>query len=133
MIPIFCCGESEADRKNDQAEEKIQQQLEEGLFHLSPQKMEKIIIGYEPVWAIGTGNTASPEQAQAMHHHIRQLITDQYNTDIGQQLSLLYGGSCKPHNAASLFEQPDIDGGLIGGASLKAPDFADICTTLENL
>ncbi len=102
------------------------QQLAEGLFHLSETQIQAVVIAYEPVWAIGTGLTASPEQAQEIHAFIRKALAGHYSEDLAGEISILYGGSCNPKNAAELFAQPDIDGGLIGGASLKSRDFTDI-------
>ena len=101
-------------------------QLREGLFHLSPEDFQKVVIAYEPIWAIGTGVTASPEQAQEMHHKIRGLIAKKYGEQSADATTILYGGSVKPSNAQSLFSQPDVDGGLVGGASLDAKSFIDI-------
>lgn len=126
ISPIFCCGEPLETRENDQQNELIEKQLKESLFHLKKEELNKLIIAYEPVWAIGTGKTATPEQAQEMHHFIRQLIARNYGNKVAEDLVLLYGGSCKPDNAKDLFTKPDIDGGLIGGASLKPKDFIDI-------
>ena len=126
ISPIFCCGEPLETRENDQQNELIEKQLKESLFHLKKEELNKLIIAYEPVWAIGTGKTATPEQAQEMHHFIRQLIARNYDDKVAEDLVLLYGGSCKPDNAKDLFTKPDIDGGLIGGASLKPKDFIDI-------
>jgi triosephosphate isomerase len=127
LFPIFCCGESLEQRENDQYFSVVESQLENTVFKLSAEDFGRIIIAYEPVWAIGTGKTATPEQAQEMHRFIRQKIQDQYTGEGANNTSILYGGSCKPSNAAELFSQPDIDGGLIGGASLKANDFIAIC------
>ena len=127
LLAIFCIGETLAQRNQQIHFQHIRQQLQEGLFHLSGESFSsKIIIAYEPVWAIGTGLTATPEQAQEVHAFIRQEIATQYGTEIAQNTSILYGGSCNAQNAASLFTQADIDGGLIGGASLKSRDFVDI-------
>jgi triosephosphate isomerase len=126
MIPIFCCGESLAERENNLFFKLVESQISNGLFHLSKEDIVKVIIAYEPVWAIGTGLTASPNQAQEMHHFIRSLITQKFDSITANNISILYGGSCKPSNAKDLFSQPDIDGGLIGGASLIAADFAEI-------
>ena len=104
----------------------IKAQLEEGIFHLSAEEFSKAIIAYEPVWAIGTGVTATSEQAQEIHAFIRKEIAAKYDTATAENTTILYGGSCNPKNAAELFAQPDIDGGLIGGASLKSRDFTDI-------
>ena len=101
-------------------------QLKEGIFHLTVAQMKNVVIAYEPVWAIGTGRTASPEQAQEMHKFIREQLVEQYNAALADDTTILYGGSCKPSNAAELFSNPDVDGGLIGGASLKAEDFIQI-------
>ena len=127
LFPIFCCGESLEQRENDQYFSVVQAQLENTVFKLSAEDFSRVIIAYEPVWAIGTGKTATPEQAQEMHRFIRQKIREQYTEEGANNTSILYGGSCKPSNAAELFSQPDIDGGLIGGASLKANDFIAIC------
>lgn len=127
---IFCCGENLSEREAEQHTAVVNQQLREGLFELNPEQWQQIIIAYEPVWAIGTGKTATPQQAQAMHNHIRQLIAAQYGNDLAQQTPILYGGSCNAANADELFSCPDIDGGLIGGASLKAKDFTAIIQAL---
>ena len=104
----------------------IKQQVVEGLFHLDVADMENVVIAYEPVWAIGTGKTATPAQAEEVHKFIRTLVAEKYGEDLAAQLRILYGGSCNAKNAADLFAQPNIDGGLIGGASLKAEDFISI-------
>jgi len=104
----------------------VKRQVEKGLFHLDAEQIKDIIIAYEPVWAIGTGKTATPEQAQEIHAHIRSLLAGKYGKEVADEISILYGGSCKPSNAKELFACPDIDGGLIGGASLKADDFVAI-------
>jgi len=126
LIPIFCCGEPLSIREAGTHVEYVKKQLEEGLFHLKTKPFEKIIIAYEPIWAIGTGVTASPQQAQDMHQAIRQLIEKRYNQRVADGTSILYGGSVKPANAKELFGQADVDGGLVGGASLKADDFLQI-------
>jgi triosephosphate isomerase len=126
LIPIYCCGETLEERENNQHFTLIQQQIEEGLFHLSADEIKTVIVAYEPVWAIGTGKTASPEQAQEIHAHIRELFSKKYGQETADNLHILYGGSVKPNNAAELFSQQDIDGALVGGASLKAADFAAI-------
>jgi triosephosphate isomerase (TIM) len=123
---IYCCGEMLAEREKGTHFDLVKQQITEGLFHLSAMAMSSMIIAYEPVWAIGTGVTASKEQAQEMHAFIRSLLTEQYGSTIANDCSILYGGSCNPKNAKELFEQADVDGGLIGGASLKAEDFMAI-------
>jgi len=126
MTAIFCIGEELTDRKTGNHFEVVKKQLEEGLFHISVSDWQRIILAYEPVWAIGTGETASPEQAQEMHAFIRQTITKAYDTAIANNVSILYGGSVKPNNAVEIFSKPDVDGGLIGGASLVADDFIAI-------
>jgi triosephosphate isomerase len=123
---IFCCGEVKDEREAGVHFNIVKCQLEEGLFSLDAEKMEKIIIAYEPVWAIGTGLTATPDQAQEMHKHIRNLVRDKYGDSVSDNMTILYGGSCKPSNAAEIFSNPDVDGGLIGGASLKKDDFVAI-------
>jgi len=123
---IFCCGEVLEERESNTQFEVVKKQLEEGIFNLSSEEMKNIVIAYEPVWAIGTGKTASPEQAQEIHAFIRECLTDKYNEEIANQTSILYGGSCKPGNAKEIFANADVDGGLIGGASLKADDFIAI-------
>jgi triosephosphate isomerase len=126
LTPVYCCGETLDERESEKHFEVISIQINEGLFDLAPDMIGKVIVAYEPVWAIGTGKTASPDQAQEMHFHIRNLFAGQYGNQISDHLSILYGGSMKPGNAAELLGQKDIDGGLIGGASLKASDFAAI-------
>ncbi len=134
LQPIFCCGEKLDVREAESHEALVQSQIEKGLFHLDSEAFAKVVIAYEPVWAIGTGRTASPEQAQEMHHFIRSLIAKKYGKSIASATSILYGGSCKPDNAVEIFSQPDVDGGLIGGAALKAKDFISILQSFpENL
>lgn len=123
---IFCIGENLTDRENDNHFEVVKKQLNESLFHLNKNSWKNIVLAYEPVWAIGTGKTASPEQAQEMHAFIRQTLTENYPKELAKNVSILYGGSVKPHNAQKIFSQTDVDGGLIGGASLKTDDFMDI-------
>lgn len=123
---IFCIGEELEDRKKENHFKLVKTQLEEGLFHVSNDAWENIIIAYEPVWAIGTGETASPEQAQEMHKFIRKTIAENYSKAIAEKVSILYGGSVKPDNAAEIFSQADVDGGLIGGASLQVDSFMKI-------
>jgi len=130
LIPIFCCGEVIEERQAGIQKQVVKSQLKNALFHLDTNVITKVIIAYEPVWAIGTGLTASPEQAQEMHAYIRKVIENQYSEDTAQLISILYGGSCNAQNAASLFANPDVDGGLIGGASLKAEDFVQIIHAL---
>ena len=126
LTPVFCCGESLEVRESSKHYEWIKTQLNESLFQLTHDEIVKTVIAYEPIWAIGTGKTATAEQAQEVHSFIRKLIAEKYSDDIANQISILYGGSCKPSNAKELFSQPDIDGGLIGGASLVASDFIGI-------
>lgn len=126
LKPIFCFGETLEQRNSNSHFTVIKQQLEEGIFHLSEGDFSQVILAYEPVWAIGTGLTASPEQAQEVHAFIRKEIEAKYGETAANDTSILYGGSCNPKNAAELFSQQDIDGGLIGGASLKSRDFVDI-------
>lgn len=123
---IYCCGEVLLEREKKQQFEVVGDQILEGLFHLSKDQMKEVVIAYEPVWAIGTGVTASSEQAQEMHAFIRSLLLKQYGQITAESTSILYGGSCKPANAKELFSQEDVDGGLIGGASLNANDFIKI-------
>ena len=120
---IFCCGEPLEVREAGQELEFVKRQLEESLFHLPAEQMKNTVIAYEPIWAIGTGKTASTEQAESMHANIRSWVRDAYDETTAEGVSILYGGSCKPGNAKELFACPNIDGGLIGGASLKADDF----------
>jgi triosephosphate isomerase len=126
LSPIFCCGESLDIRNSGTHEATVTAQLTESLFHLSPEEFSKVVIAYEPIWAIGTGVTASAEQAQEMHAALRAHIAAAYGQEIAQATSILYGGSANPGNAKELFGKPDVDGGLIGGASLKSRDFVDI-------
>jgi len=123
MEVIFCFGEVLEDRKSGKHFEVVESQIKNALFHLDASAWKHIILAYEPVWAIGTGETASPEQAQEMHAFIRKIITDKYNKEIAENVSILYGGSVKPANAKEIFSNPDVDGGLIGGAALNADDF----------
>ena len=123
---IFCCGEPLPVREAENHVDYVKKQLENGLFHLDSSALENIIIAYEPIWAIGTGVTASQEQAQEMHHEIRTMLTDKYGAEVAGKMHILYGGSVKPDNASELFGEPDVDGGLVGGASLKSADFEAI-------
>lgn len=126
LKPIVCCGEVLEERESNQQFEVVKRQINDGLFHLTAEQFGEVVIAYEPVWAIGTGKTATPEQAQEMHAFIRGLIAEKYGKDVAEETSILYGGSCKPSNAKELFANKDVDGGLIGGASLKADDFIAI-------
>jgi triosephosphate isomerase len=128
LTPIFCCGEVLQERQSGIHMKVVRTQIENGLFDLTPEDFGKVVIAYEPVWAIGTGVTASSAQAQEMHKVIRELISEKYGNQVADNTSILYGGSCKPSNAAELFANPDVDGGLIGGASLSASDFMGIVT-----
>ncbi|MBQ0141375.1 MAG: triose-phosphate isomerase [Prevotellaceae bacterium] len=123
---IFCIGESLAEREANQQNEVVKAELEGSVFHLTPEQFANIVIAYEPIWAIGTGRTATSDQAEEIHAFIRSLIANQYGAKVAEDTSILYGGSCKASNAPELFAKEDIDGGLIGGASLKAPDFKGI-------
>jgi triosephosphate isomerase len=123
---IYCFGETLEERSSNSHFSLITKQITEGVFHLDETQVKNIVLAYEPVWAIGTGETATSEQAQEMHAHIRSVLSDKYGEEIAQNCSILYGGSCKPTNATELFSQPDVDGGLIGGASLNAADFVSI-------
>ena len=123
---IFCFGEELKDRQSERHFNIVENQLKDGLFHLEAKAWENIILAYEPVWAIGTGETASPEQAQEMHEFIRQTVKTKFGAEVAENVSILYGGSVKPENAKEIFGKPDVDGGLIGGAALKAADFSAI-------
>ncbi len=124
--PIYCCGELLEERESETHFDVVRQQLKEGLFKLTADEFSNVVIAYEPVWAIGTGVTASSAQAQEMHEFIRSLVADAYNNEVAEETTILYGGSCNAKNAKELFENKDVDGGLIGGASLKADDFLKI-------
>lgn len=126
LKPIFCCGEVLEEREKGKLFDVIRKQLTVGLAGLTREDMSKIIIAYEPVWAIGTGVVATPDQAQEMHKFIRDLLLELFGAEVAENMTILYGGSCKPSNAAELFANPDVDGGLIGGAALKAEDFMGI-------
>lgn len=126
ITPIFCCGEVLPEREAGAHFEVVKRQLAESLFHLSDDEIRNVVIAYEPVWAIGTGVNATPEQAQEMHAFIRELILKQYGIGAANEAVILYGGSCNASNAKVLFSQPDVDGGLIGGASLKSDEFMNI-------
>ncbi len=132
MTNIFCVGEQLEDRTKGRHFEVVKNQLSKALFDLPLQAYKKIVIAYEPVWAIGTGQTASPEQAQEMHRFIRETLAQKYGRDLANHVRILYGGSVKPANASEIFSQPDVDGGLIGGASLNAEDFNAIVTAAKS-
>jgi triosephosphate isomerase (TIM) len=129
LTPVYCCGEVLDERNSGRHFDVVKEQVEKGLFWLSETEFAKVVIAYEPVWAIGTGVTASPEQAQEMHAFIRGLIREKYNDQVAENATILYGGSCNAQNAKELFANKDVDGGLIGGASLKAADF---CTIIQS-
>lgn len=131
IIPVFCCGEPLAIREAGTQNDWVTTQLQESLFHLPAEQFRKIIIAYEPIWAIGTGKTASSDQAQEMHAHIRSVIGQQYGDLVARLIPILYGGSVKASNAEELFSCPDVDGGLVGGASLQAGEFLEIIKALQ--
>lgn len=131
LVPIFCCGEPLEIREAGTHVEYVAKQLEAGLFQLREEDFRHVVIAYEPIWAIGTGRTATSAQAQEMHAAIRALLAGRYGQAMADATTLLYGGSCNAQNAAELFSQPDVDGGLIGGASLKSDDFATIVQSLK--
>ncbi len=126
LTPIFCCGESLQLRQNGNFIGFVCQQITESLFHLSAEQLSQLVIAYEPIWAIGTGLTASADQAQEMHAALRQHLANQYGQSVADGISILYGGSVNAKNAASLFACPDVDGGLVGGASLKSREFTEV-------
>lgn len=132
LTPIFCCGEALEVRESNQQNSFVNQQLTDSLFRLSAEEISRLVIAYEPIWAIGTGRTASAAQAQEMHASIRNHFSSEFGKEIGQSIPILYGGSCKPGNADELFSGPDVDGGLIGGASLNATDFVAIANNLKH-
>jgi len=131
ITPIFCCGEPLPIREANKQNEYVATQLKESLFHLDEAQIQQVIIAYEPIWAIGTGVTASTAQAQEIHQYLRSVIASQYSADVADNISILYGGSVKAGNAAELFAAPDVDGGLVGGASLVADDFIKIIQALK--
>ena len=130
MTVIFCFGEELKDRQSKNHFNIVENQLRDGLFHIEAKNWGKIVLAYEPVWAIGTGETASPEQAQEMHEFIRETVRKAFGSDVAEDVSILYGGSVKPDNAKEIFSKPDVDGGLIGGAALNAADFVAIVTAI---
>ncbi|GAO43957.1 triose-phosphate isomerase [Flavihumibacter petaseus] len=129
--PVFCCGEALEIREAGSQNTWVEQQLQESLFHLPAEKLTRIVIAYEPIWAIGTGKTASAAQAQEMHAFIRGVLAAKYGKEIADEISILYGGSVKAANAKEIFGQPDVDGGLVGGASLQAEEFVSIISALK--
>lgn len=133
LTPILCIGEPLSAREAKKHEDYVAKLLDAELYDIDEEEIGRMILAYEPIWAIGTGKTATAAQAQSMHAFIRQQLEQKYNTEAAQAVSILYGGSCKPHNAAALFAEPDVDGGLIGGASLVATDFKAIIEHLETV
>jgi triosephosphate isomerase (TIM) len=131
ITPIFCCGEALQIREEGNQNSFVENQLKESLFHLTGQDLLKIVIAYEPIWAIGTGKTASTEQAQEMHAHIRSVLKKQFGDSVASGISILYGGSVKANNAREIFASEDVDGGLVGGASLNAAEFTEIIKSLK--
>jgi triosephosphate isomerase len=131
ITPVFCCGESLETREAGDQNAFVQEQLKQSLFHLSEKDLKRIVIAYEPIWAIGTGKTASTEQAQEMHKHLRSVLAAQYGENVASEISILYGGSVKAANAKEIFSQEDVDGGLVGGASLNAREFIQIIRALS--
>jgi triosephosphate isomerase len=131
ITPIFCCGEPLPIREKEEQNIYVQVQLEESLFHLDAEAIKKVVIAYEPIWAIGTGKTASTEQAQQMHSHLRSVLATKFDKQIADEVSILYGGSVKAGNAKELFACADVDGGLVGGASLLPNDFIKIIQALK--
>lgn len=132
VIPIFCCGEALNVREAGTQNEFVSQQLSKSLFHLSAGQISSLVIAYEPIWAIGTGKTASTEQAQEMHAYLRSVIAGHYGLEVANQIPILYGGSVKANNAKEIFSCPDVDGGLVGGASLVAAEFIEIIRSLTS-
>lgn len=131
LKPIFCCGESLQIRESGSQDAFVETQLKESLFHLDASSITGFVIAYEPIWAIGTGKTATADQAQEMHAHIRNVLSEKYGHEIAESISILYGGSVKANNAKEIFGKPDVDGGLVGGASLNADEFAQIIESLK--
>lgn len=131
ITPIFCCGEALDVREKEKQNDFVQKQLEKALFDFSDSELKKIVIAYEPIWAIGTGKTATAEQAQQMHAFIRSVLAEKWGRDVADEITILYGGSVKGNNAQELFSSPDVDGGLVGGASLSASDFTQIIKALK--
>jgi len=132
LRPIFCCGEYLQIRESKTQNKYVETQLKESLFHLDPSAIKNFVIAYEPIWAIGTGKTATAEQAQEMHAHIRNVIAEKFGNEIAESISILYGGSVKANNAKEIFSKKDVDGGLVGGASLNASEFAEIIKSLKS-
>lgn len=131
LLPIFCCGEPLNIREAGTQNDYVAVQLEESLYHLSAGQIKQVVIAYEPIWAIGTGKTASSEQAQEMHAHLRKLLAAKYGSEVAAEIPILYGGSVKASNAVEIFSKPDVDGGLVGGASLIVDEFVAIINALK--
>lgn len=131
LQPIFCCGEPLEIREANSQNQYVETQIKESLFHLSAAQLQNFVMAYEPIWAIGTGKTASAEQAQEMHAHIRKVFANQYGSEVADTISILYGGSVKAANAKEIFSKPDVDGGLVGGAALNAEEFETIIKSLK--
>ena len=131
LQPIICCGEALEIREAESQNDFVEKQIKEGLFHLTKDQLVNFIVAYEPIWAIGTGKTASADQAQEMHAHIRKVFENQYGKEVSESISILYGGSVKANNAAEIFGKPDVDGGLVGGASMNADEFESIIKSLK--
>lgn len=131
IIPIFCCGEPLQIREENGQNAYVARQLEESLYHLTPEQVQKVVIAYEPIWAIGTGKTATKEQAQEIHAFIREQLANKYGQEVANSISILYGGSVKANNAKEIFAEQDVDGGLVGGASLIADEFSVIINSLK--
>ena len=131
ITPIFCCGEPLPVREKGEQNNYVARQLEESLFHLKEEQLRAVVVAYEPIWAIGTGKTATTDQAQEMHHYLRSVLANKYGAQVAGDISILYGGSVKGNNASELFACPDVDGGLVGGASLTANEFIKIIQALK--
>ena len=132
LKPIFCCGESLEIREKGSQNQFVENQLKETLFHLDASAISGFVIAYEPIWAIGTGKTATAEEAQEMHAYVRNVFAEKYGNDVAQSISILYGGSVKANNAKEIFGKPDVDGGLVGGASLNGNEFSEIIQSLKS-
>ncbi|MCO6461929.1 MAG: triose-phosphate isomerase [Saprospiraceae bacterium] len=133
LIPLFCCGEPISERENDNYLDFVSIQIKESLFDLTADQLKNTVIAYEPIWAIGTGKTANPSQAQEMHALIRNVLEEKFDQNLVESIPILYGGSVNSSNASELFSQPDVDGGLVGGASLKAEEFIKIIASMETV
>ncbi len=131
LVPIFCCGEPLSIREKGTQNEFVARQVKESLFHLQPEQLKNFVVAYEPIWAIGTGKTATSDQAQDMQAFIRTIFVEKYGDEIADSISILYGGSVKANNATEIFAKPDVDGGLVGGASLIVADFTSIIKSLK--